>query len=306
MCKIAIVTQSYKNDFNECKLLCDSIDRFASEIDHFIFVNDEDAQLFGCMNYKRHKVFKKSTVLPWYLVRVPFKMLGHHFYISPLTIPVREWIIQQICKLGVFEVIGNEYDAVFNIDSETVLMRPLDKTKWIRDGKFIMFRTLNVDEPSHDDYCKAAKKLLSLPVPISEFGKYNYMNTPVCFVRENTANLLEAIRVKSKLKNWKLALCNTYRFSEYYTYGIYTDCVLGGRNHVIIDKHLFPQVDISECADENIFRWKVETAMRDENVMGLWLQKKDRKSLESRYLDFRKVEHVVKDYWNLYELPIIR
>lgn len=40
--KIAIITQSYKNDYNECKLLCESIDRFSPELDHFIFVNDED------------------------------------------------------------------------------------------------------------------------------------------------------------------------------------------------------------------------------------------------------------------------
>lgn len=28
--------------------------------------------------------------------------------------------MQQICKLGVFDVIGDAYDAVFNIDSESV------------------------------------------------------------------------------------------------------------------------------------------------------------------------------------------
>lgn len=27
--KVAIITQSYKNDFRECKLLCESIDKFA-------------------------------------------------------------------------------------------------------------------------------------------------------------------------------------------------------------------------------------------------------------------------------------
>lgn len=64
MNKIAVVTQSYKNDYNECKLLCESMDRFAPELDHFIFVNDEDAKLFESMEYNRHKVFKKSTILP--------------------------------------------------------------------------------------------------------------------------------------------------------------------------------------------------------------------------------------------------
>ena len=44
--KVAIVTQSYKNDFKECKLLCESMDKFAPDIDHYIFVNDEDLEMF--------------------------------------------------------------------------------------------------------------------------------------------------------------------------------------------------------------------------------------------------------------------
>lgn len=299
MGKIAVVTQSYKNDFKECRLLCESMDMFASELDHFIFVNDEDAKMFSVMNYGRHKVYKKSTVLPWYFVRIPFKMLGHHFHISPFTIPVREWIIQQVCKLGVFNVIGNDYDAVFNIDSETVFMKPFDIDKWIRGGKYIMYRALNVNEPSHDDYCHAAEKLLKLDVPIEKFGKYNYMNTPVCFVRENTELLLKCIKGNSVLHSWKLALCNTYRFSEYYTYGIFTDNVLNGKNHVVIQKHLFPQIDISECNDTADFNKKLYEALNDCDAMGLWLQKKDRKLLAGKYLDFSEIERVVKDYWEI-------
>lgn len=160
--KIAVVTQSYRNDFKECGLLCESMDRFAPELDHFIFVNDEDFEMFMPMNYKRHKVYRKSTVLPWYFVRVPFRLLGHHFHVSPFTIPVREWIIQQVCKLGVFDVIGDTYDAVFNIDSETVFMRPFDIGKWKKGDRYIMYRTVNAGEPSHDEYYKAAGSLLRL------------------------------------------------------------------------------------------------------------------------------------------------
>lgn len=58
--KIAIITQSYKNDYNECKLLCESIDRFSPELDHFIFVNDEDIKLFQSLKYGKHKVYKKQ------------------------------------------------------------------------------------------------------------------------------------------------------------------------------------------------------------------------------------------------------
>ena len=35
--KVAIITQSYKNDYKECKMLCESMDKFASDINHYIF-----------------------------------------------------------------------------------------------------------------------------------------------------------------------------------------------------------------------------------------------------------------------------
>lgn len=160
--KVAIATQSYKNDFRECQLLCESIDRFVpDDIMHFIFVNDEDYQLFKNIENKRHKIYRKGTIMPWYFVRLPWKMCGHHFHISPLSIPVREWILQQICKFGVFDVIGKEYDAVFNVDSECVFMRKITIDELMKEGKFYMYKNENVTQPSHDEYYTAARKLFS-------------------------------------------------------------------------------------------------------------------------------------------------
>lgn len=295
--KVAIVTQSYKNDYKECKLLCESMDIFASDIDHFIFVNDEDYKLFQKLNYGRHKVHKKGEILPWYMIRIPWKMLGHHFHVSVLTIPVREWIIQQICKLGVFEVIGDEYDAVFNIDSETVFMKPFDISMWINNGKYMMYRIINENEPSHDDYCHAAEKLLQWDKGYEAISKYNYMNTPVCFVRENIKALLAEIRRNYWMKSWKLSLCNTYRFSEYYTYGIYTDKILGTKNHYLINYHVFLQIDISECSDIDDFKEKMKESLSTATSVGLWLQKKDRKLLADKYLSFEEIEKVIKAEW---------
>lgn len=296
--QIAIITQSYKDDYNECKLLCESIDRFAPELDHFIFVNDEDIKLFQSLCYGRHKVYKKSTILPWFMIRVPIKILGHHFHISPITIPVREWIIQQICKLGVFEVIGDQYEAVFNIDSETVFMKPFNINSWKKEGKYIMYRVEDTNEPSHDEYCQSAKKLLKLPQSLKDIGKFNYMSTPTCFVRENTNLLLHRIKKNSFWKSWKIALCNTYRFSEYYTYGIFTDKELNLKKHYIIEKHLFPLIDISECPDIESFIASMNQSLSDPETIGVWLQKKNRKALSGKYLSFEKINKVVHQYWN--------
>lgn len=295
--KVAIITQSYKNDYKECKLLCESMDRFAPSLDHFIFVNDEDYKLFQSLQYGKHQVFKKSTILPWYLIRLPWKMMGHHFHVSLFTIPVREWIIQQICKLGVFEVIGDEYEAVFNVDSETVFMKPFNLDMWKKDGKYLLYRVKNVNEPSHDEYCRAAQKLLDLKENYAKISYYNYMNTPVCFVRENVQQLLDELKKHSKLRSWKNALCNTYRFGEYYMYGIYTDHELKMKNHYLIDYHVFPQIDISECSGVDDFKSRMTELLKDNKAEGLWLQKKDRKLLADKYLDFEAIDEAIKDYW---------
>ena len=297
--KIAFVTQSYKNDFFECKLLCESLDRFAPEYDHFIFVNDEDFKLFKSLKYGRHYIFKKSRILPWYLFRLPIKLAGHYFHVSPFTIPVREWIIQQICKLGVFEVVGAEYGAVFNIDSETVVMKPFEIGKMINDsGKYMLFRDSKEDEPSKKDYYVTVKKFLSISdADMPCISKWNYMNTPVCFERENLKALLKEIDKNTFFGGWKRVLCNTYRFSEYYTYGVFADFCLKQKNHFLTDVHFFPQIDMRWCKNLDEFNNMMEEKLADTNALGLWLQKGARKSDSDEYLNMKDVRDLIYSYW---------
>ena len=123
------------------------------------------------------------------------------------------------------------------------------------------------------------------------------MNTPVCFVRENIKALLAEIRRNYWMKSWKLSLCNTYRFSEYYTYGIYSDKILEMKNHYLINYHVFPQIDISECSDIDDFKARMKDVLSDSQAVGLWLQKKDRKSLSDKYLEFNSIHDAIFDYW---------
>lgn len=297
MSKIAFVTQSYKDDYNECRLLCESIDKFCSDIEHFIFVNDEDYSMFESLSYKRHHVFKKSVILPWYLFRFPPKIMGHHFHLSLCTIPVREWIVQQICKLGVFEILDNSVDAVFNIDSESVFMKPFDISLYIQNGKYMMYRDNYTEEPSHNDYCKAAAKLLKLSPEQEKAFRYNYMNTPVCFQRDNVKDLLERIASNDVFHSWKHALCNTYRFSEYYTYAIYTEEFLNMRNHFLTEEHTLPQIDVSEVCNAQQFSSMVEEKLKAPSALGLWLQKKSRKALANTYLPFDDIYKCIHNYW---------
>ena len=274
---IAFITQTYKPDFNECKMLCRSMDIFANTYDHFIFVNDEDINHFNELNYGRHHVLKKSTILPSYFIRLPFKLLGHHFYVSPFSIPMREWIMQQICKLGVFDVIGDVYDAVFNIDSESVFLKPLDINLLINGGKFRLFRNENTElEVAHADYCRSIDSIFGGTLPRGQVYKYNYMDMPVCFVRTNMKQMLADISKHSIFKNWILALANRYRFSENYLYGNYCVNKLCCRNHFLTNKKIMPvlQAD-SYCTAEDLYI-DFQKAL-DEGAVGVVLQKSNRK-----------------------------
>jgi hypothetical protein len=297
--KLAIVTMSFKDDFKECGLLCESIDIFVgNDIIHYIIVNDEDYKLFQAYNYGQHTIRKISEILPKWLIRFPFKIAGHRFHISPFTYPVRGWIIQQICKLGVFEIIGKDIDAVLNLDSESVFMRPFNYDYFVKNEKYIMFRLKEIElSPVDKGFCIVAKHLLRTDKDISSISQHSYINELVCFERKNLTELLQLIASNNLFGSWKMALCNTYRFSEYFLYGIYVNDILGGRNHFFDDKRIFPHLSIKEYNDEKSFENKVREVMQDDKIIGLWLQKTLRKRYSENYLEFDTKKKIIKNYW---------
>lgn len=301
--RLAIVTQSYRNDLKECELLCESIDRFVStDIKHFIFVNDEDMDIFRRSKISNsHELRKKSEILPRGLVRCPVELLHHHYHISFYTIPVREWIVQQICKLGIFDAIGNEYDAVMNIDSETVFMRTFNiENVCVRNNgcNYLFFREIYQHEPCHKEYCNTGKKLLNLHEPVEMLAKHCYMSHPVIFERHNLQQMLEDIASGNLFKSWKIRLCNTYRFSEYYLYGLYCDKRLNMRNHYVIDKHLFPLLNMGDLSTAKGLQKRIDEYMKDKDLFGVWLQKHWRGDVSQKRLSFMEISNAVHASWD--------
>ena len=296
--KLAIVTMSFKEDFKECELLCKSIDIFVpEEIVHYIFVPDKDYHLFQAYDYGQHKIRKESEILPKWLIKLPFKVAGRHFHVSPFTFPVRGWIIQQICKLGIFEVIDEDIDAVFNCDSESVFIQPFNYDYLVKGENYAMYQSDSSYPPGHEDFCKAAKHLLRINDDISSISQHDYITELVCFERENVTKLLNGIASNHIFGNWKMALCNTKRFSEYYLYGIYTGMMQSGNNHFLIDKKIFYQISVDEYNSKDLFENKIRDVMPDSEIIGLWLQKTSRRKLSHTYLDFDAKKSVLESIW---------
>lgn len=303
MGRFAIVTQSYRKDIKECELLCESIDKFVShDIEHHIFVNDEDFGIFATNpNFKGHYLHKKGEIMPRFFVRFPWKILGHHYKISPITIPVREWIEQQICKLGIFEVLGKEIEAVMHVDSECVFLKPFDENSISLQDKsgaklWPLYKRKWEDEPCHDQYCKVAKRLFSISSDI-DIDSFCYMSLGSVFLRNNTEKLLDFLGRGSLFNNWKIRLGNIYRFSEFYLYGIFCEHKLGLANHFLVNKRYFPVVHSAGIIEKANILEAFNRFMNDDATLGICLQKGKRDITNIHALAFDEIARTFKSLW---------
>lgn len=166
-----------------------------------------------------------------------------------------------------------------------------------KEKKFVFFKEPFREEPCHEEYCKVAKKLCGFIEDEITLQQYCYMSHPVIFVKENIQALLSSIQ-SGKIMNWKNILGNTYRFSEYYLYGLYTDHKLNLANHFEISKHLFPMIDIGKIQSKQQLLNSIKEIMTSDTSLGVWLQKSKRNSTDTRYFEFDQVLEVVKAYWD--------
>ncbi|HQG78685.1 MAG TPA: DUF6492 family protein [Bacteroidales bacterium] len=225
MNRLAIITTTYRNDLDWCRILCESIDRFVPvDIMHYLFVDNRDISLFRSLENNRRRVISQNEIIPWWLLRLPFRVRGHNFRISPVTLPVRGWIAQQVVKLGVFEVLDE--DVFLCLDSEAFFFRPFNPASLFRGDKVMMVRHEEPwDWPNARVYYSAAHKLLGVKHDSSPMKRY--MSVQFIFRREVLKKLAENIRSDTIFGSWKIPLFNTIRFSEYTLYGIFVERILG-------------------------------------------------------------------------------
>jgi len=224
----------------------------------------------------------KSAVLPWWLVRLPIKIFGHHFHVSPFTIPVREWIIQQIVKLAVWEVAAPDIDLFINIDSEFVFMKPFSLKAFTDiDGRISFYRKEIEDEKapyvrSHLQFCKAAKRLLGLSDSVDKIALYDLMGGGVSFRRDTLMDLCERIGREHWIHNYKIALMNTWRFSEYYLYVLYTSLLSDTEQekHFPVDERIFPYLKYQYFDSKDDVAEQMTRILSSPNTQGIFFQKK--------------------------------
>ncbi|MEO0919820.1 MAG: DUF6492 family protein, partial [Pseudomonadota bacterium] len=126
----AIITASYAPDFERCRILCESIDRYATGYScHYILVDAPDVGLFAELANPKRKIITDTELLPWWMKRMPKAMSpkGRRVWLSPRTMPMHGWHIQQIMRIAVASMLDE--DGLLYCDSDTAFIRDYDLNK---------------------------------------------------------------------------------------------------------------------------------------------------------------------------------
>ena len=230
-----IVTLSYRGDYDCCRLLCESVDRFAPEnFVHRLYVPTRDLALFAPFaNERRIVASQDRELLPGWMWKLPLpgpewrarlRLPRRNIYLSLFSPPVRGWIAQQIMKIAAAAAATTE--VVLHVDSDTLFIRPLSLDRLLRpDGKARLYQTPDsVDLPGHRLWHETASRLLGLPE--DPFHNGDYIDQLVVW-RASTARRLIARLEGVSGRDWRKVLATTPHFSEYILYGVFADVDLG-------------------------------------------------------------------------------
>ena len=230
---LSLITLSFAGDLENCRLLCETADRFApAEARHLLAVPKTDMPLFRPMAGGRRTIVAEEEFLPAWLRKLPLpgpawrRRLGlprRNVYVSFQGRPVRGWIAQQIMKLTAAAMA--ETDTVLHLDSDTAFVRPLGMDGLRQDGLVRLARFPGAAQTAmHAPWHRAASRLLDLPA--SDYHGADYIDNFVPWRRANVRGLMRRIADIAGREATEV-LAGTRDFSEYILYGVYCDRVLG-------------------------------------------------------------------------------
>jgi hypothetical protein len=231
--RYAIATPSYAGDFERCRLLCASIDRFvAGQSAHYLLVEDRDLALFQPLQGAKRRVIAESELLPGWLKSWPDPTsLGRRrVWSGPGALrrgvpPLRGWHAQQLRKLAL--PLSCDEDVVLFADSDMMFLRPFDLTGLDAGGAtrlYVKPDAITPEMTEHAGWCAMAAKLLGLPAP--RLPGDDYINNLVSWRSDNVRAMMRLIEQRNG-RDWVSAVASQRQFSEYMIYGYFVEHVLG-------------------------------------------------------------------------------
>lgn len=240
---IALVTSSYRGDWERCRILCESLDRFVTgHCVHYILVEEGDVALFRELEGPRRRVVSERDLLPVWLrpISDPFDR-GRRLWLSPFGLPLRGWHVQQLRRIAMGAAMDE--DVLVSLDSDVVFVRPFDAGHFVSGDAVRFYRRaegMAHVEPErraeHARWSQRAAALLGLapdPIPAP-----TYINTLIAWRRDTVRAMLERIRQVTR-RPAMIALAGSRALSECTIYGRFVDEVESRpERHIATDERL--------------------------------------------------------------------
>lgn len=211
----AIITPSYVNDFERCKLLVESKRKFLKEyVVQYIVIDKSDINLFKQLESSQTKLLIKQNILPWWIIKLPFLLKNKTVWLSLKGNLLRGWIIQQMIKLAVSKYVSE--DILVYMDSDEFFVKKTSfNDLFVEIEKLRLYRNDGGCDPK---WATTVADILSLEV--SDCAKYSFVGHPVTWSRLKVLDLLDFIENKYKT-DWYTVVSKYWNFSEYQLYGCY-------------------------------------------------------------------------------------
>ncbi len=232
----SVVTASYAPDFERCRLLCETIDRYLTgHSEHLILVEAGDVPLFRALQGGRRRVIDERELLPSWLrsFRDPFSFFRRRVWLSTRTPPLRGWHVQQLRRIAIAGQVSD--DVLVYCDSDVAFLRPFDCAEFSVDGKTRLFRrdgAMAAADDEHRAWSRNAGVALGIATP--DVSPHDYIATLIAWRRDSTLAMCRRIEAIAG-KPWMEAVASVRRFSECTLYGRFVDEVDGGDGHVASD-----------------------------------------------------------------------
>jgi hypothetical protein len=220
--RFAIATPSFRGDFEQCRLLVESGEKYlASHVKHFLVVDRRDHAMFAPLRSTRVEVMCVEDILPWWLRRAP---LARKWWLSLKSPPIRNWMLQQIVKLTLPAVVDT--DVLLFTDSDCFFARDFDPRDLVKDGKAPLFREFFDSSGStvNARWKVVAQKLLGIRGPVDP--RASYVGNLIPWRRENALALRDRIESTTG-RNMITSLSRLSVMSEYVVHGMFVEHVLG-------------------------------------------------------------------------------
>jgi hypothetical protein len=229
----AIVTASYAPDFERCRLLCETIDRFVANVSrHYILVEDRDVPLFRQLETRTRTIVSERDLLPGWLRPYgdPLSLFRRRIWLSLRTQPLRGWHVQQLRRIAIAAHVGEA--VLVYCDSDVVFLRPFDCRNFWRDGSTRLFRrdgAIALDAESEQRIWSVnAGRAVGIASPAA--SPHDYVATLIAWRRDTVEAMCRHIEALHA-KHWIEVVASVRMFSECMLYGRYADEVIGGAGH---------------------------------------------------------------------------